>query len=100
MDFINVEVLKSFAFVGIMSVAGFSALIFWAFVEWVKEKLRVVKINRMIKHRFDGKPIAKCWCRDCRAYNNKTHLCTVNNAYKRDDGFCYEADPIWREVEG
>lgn len=100
MDLISNEVLKLFAFVGIMSIACFLGLIFWATFEWVKEKIRQARINYRIKHRFDGKPIAKCWCRDCRAYNNKTRLCSVYNMYKADNGFCNGADPLWKRNEG
>ena len=99
MDSMSAEVLKLFAFIGITTLAGFTGIIFWFFVDWGKERLRVIKINRMIKHRFDGKPIAKCWCRDCRGYNNKTRLCSVNNVYKADNGFCDGADPVWKRME-
>ena len=99
MDYISNGVLKLFAFIGIVCIAGFLGLIFWAAFEWVKEKIRQVRIDYRIKHRFDGKPIAKCWCRDCRAYNNKTRLCSVCDMYKADNGFCNKADPIWKRVE-
>ena len=99
MDLISDEVLKRLAFVGVICIAGLLGLIFWATFEWVKEKIRQARINYRIKHRFDGKPIAKCWCRDCRAYNNKTRLCSVCNTYKADNGFCDEANPIWKGLE-
>lgn len=101
MDLINTEVLKWFALVGIMALTGLIVLIFWALFEWVKEELRIIKINRMIKHRFDGKPIAKCWCRDCRMHNMGTGACSLPGVSRctPDNGFCYEADPLWREFE-
>ena len=100
MDLINNEVvLKLFAYMGVIFIAGFLGLIFWATFEWIKEKIRQARIDYRIKHRFDGKPIAKCWCRDCRAYNNKTGLCSVRNTYKADNGFCDKANPIWKGLE-
>lgn len=100
MDLISNEVtLKLFAYIGIMCIAVFLGLIFWATFEWAKEKIRQARINYRIKHRFDGKPIAKCWCRDCRGRNNKTRLCYVNNVYKADNGFCDCADPVWKRME-
>lgn len=100
MDLINNEVvLKLFAYIGIIFIAGLLGLIFWPTFEWVKEKIRQARINYRIKHMFDGKPIAKCWCRDCRAHNNKTGLCSVRNTYKADNGFCDRADPIWKGLE-
>lgn len=99
MDSISNEVLKLFAYIGVMCIAGFLGLIFWATFEWVKGKIRQARINYRIKHRFDGKPIAKCWCRDCRAYNNKTRQCSVSNWRKADNGFCNEADPVWKRME-
>lgn len=99
MDLISDEVLKRLAFVGVIFIAGLLGLIFWATFEWVKEKIRQARINYRIKHRFDGKPIAKCWCRDCRTHNNKTGLCSVYNMRKADNGFCDRADPIWKGLE-
>ena len=99
MDSMNIEVMKILAFVGLMCLGCLLGLIFCAFAEWVKEKIREARIDYLIKHRFDGKPIAKCWCRDCRAYNIKTRLCSVCDMYKADNGFCDEADPIWKRME-
>ena len=100
MDLINNTVnLKLFAYIGVMCIAVVIAFIIWAISEWVKEKIRQTRINYRIKHRFDGKPVAKCWCRDCRAYINKTKLCSLCNRYKADNGFCDEADPTWKRME-
>lgn len=93
--------IKIFTFIGIVSTAGIAGLVMTAFTDWLKGKIKEAKRNRRIKHRFDGKPTAKCWCRDCRMHNNRSGSCSLPGIgkYTPDNGFCYEADPIWKEIE-
>ena len=95
------EWTKVFALIGVMSVAGVFGLLTWAFAEWLKDRITDLKRAYRTKHRFDGKPIAKCWCRDCRMHNMKTGACSLPGVsiHTPDNGFCYEADPVWRESE-
>ena len=95
------EWIKIFAAIGVMAIAVGFALISWAFSEWLRDRIVDLKRTHKMKHRFDGKPIAKCWCRDCRTHNNKTGVCSLPgiSRYTPDNGFCYEADPVWKEKE-
>ena len=50
------------------------------------------------KHRFNKKPIAKCYCIDCFYYKdnceiNKTGRCLRLERIVADDGFCKDAFP-------
>jgi len=54
------------------------------------------------KHRFDKKPIAKCYCIDC-SYHDKNGRCSHLSAidgpsyYTADNWFCWQADPKNKE---
>ena len=53
-------------------------------------------INRYrVKHRFDKKPLPKCYCIDC--VNSRTdqnaRFCSRVNKYVADNWFCWEAEP-------
>lgn len=55
-----------------------------------------------IKHRFSGKPIAKCYCVDCLYYKdnceiNKTGRCSRLEKIVADNGFCKEAFPYRKD---
>lgn len=91
--------LKIFSFIGIVSTAGIAALIMTSFTSWLKGKIEEARRNQIMKHRFDGKPIAKCWCRDCRMHSIRDGKCSLPGIGRHtpDNGFCYEADPIWKE---
>ena len=53
------------------------------------------------KHRFDKKPIAKCYCIDCEYYDYNNGKCFGfigdEVRYTGDSCFCWKADP--RKVE-
>lgn len=60
--------------------------------------------RRKIKHRFDGGPTAKCFCKDCKYYSEYNASDKYNygsgtcNAHKNwgvaDDWFCWNATPL------
>ena len=46
------------------------------------------------KHRFDKKPVAKCYCKDCKYFEEKAEKCTFfRNWYVLDNWFCSNAKP-------
>lgn len=47
------------------------------------------------KHRFDKKPIAKCYCNDCKYHgeNNDNTLCQLHDRHFPNDWFCKDAKP-------
>lgn len=47
------------------------------------------------KHRFDKKPIAKCYCTDCKYHgkNNDNTLCQLHDKHFPSDWFCKDANP-------
>ena len=45
------------------------------------------------KHRFDNPPIAKCYCIDCKYWNNG-YCSYLKNQHTDDCWFCWYADPM------
>lgn len=95
---VNETILKGFALFGVMTIAVFIGILAYALISWIKYKIEEVIYIYRIKHRFNGKPIAKCWCRDCRR-RGKDDRCTLFGAYTQDNGFCYRAIPERKEME-
>lgn len=61
----------------------------------ITDKIEHLKYEYKYKHRFNKKPIAKCYCKDCvhqyEKYKNK--YCEENDRYVADDWFCWKATP-------
>lgn len=91
----NLTILRVFAVIGgfvVGAVFAYLVILLW---EAVVEARRQAVIKRQIKHRFDGTPTAKCWCRDCKWHGVESNKCGLPGIgrYTPDNGFCYEADP-------
>lgn len=95
MDKINPEILKIFAFFGLMVIVGCVALVLYAFFEWVKEKIGEMRWKHRYKHRFNRPPLAKCYCVDCKWWSKGSNECKQlgNGWCTPDSGFCYRAEP-------
>lgn len=64
--------------------------------ETCSELVHDARWNYKYKHRFDKKPVAKCYCKDCYYYtkNGKCENVTWADRYTPDNGFCYDASPM------
>lgn len=90
----------AFTIIGFVVVASVIYFSITGLLEVIAEAIRKAKRRYQIKHRFDKLPTAKCYCKDCRFYDEdgvfnfereghcKWHDKTVN-----DDYFCWMADP-------
>lgn len=48
-----------------------------------------------VRHRFDKKPIAKCYCKDCKYWTSQSGHCNYfQTHYTADNWFCWNAEPI------
>lgn len=46
-----------------------------------------------IKHRFSKKPLAKCYCVDCKYYSKEDNYCSYNEIFVVDNFYCRDAKP-------
>ncbi len=46
-----------------------------------------------IAHRFDKKPTAKCYCKDCVLWDEDNEQCRNVDKFASDCGFCWNAKP-------
>lgn len=81
------------AALAISLVFGLCSILYCLF-QSTKEKIQVAKRKKEIKHRFDKRPMAKCYCVDCAYYDKDCGMCYNFDQYIKDDGFCYKAKPI------
>lgn len=90
------EGLKSvFVMIGIIATVGMFCMILVSLFYWLKDIANDLRYNYKIKHRFDKKPVAKCYCRDCYEHSKTGQCCLPgSDRYTPDNGFCYEARPL------
>ena len=80
--------------------AVFIALILWSVLYSIyykiKIKIRNILRKRSIKNRFNKKPTAACYCRDCYYFEPKTGGCYsgYNSQLMNPAWFCYFAAPL------
>ena len=90
----------TFAIIGFIVVAGVIYFSIAGLLEVIVEAIRKAKRRYQIKHRFDKSPTAKCYCKDCRFYDEdgvfnfkrKGH-CKWLNLTVNDNYFCWGANP-------
>ena len=95
-------VIRALALIGFISVCGVILLfLIYLFVE-ARKLINELIYRYKYKHRFDKPPIAKCYCRDCKFWDNKNGEChshhTAPGYHMADCWFCYFAEPITGEV--
>ena len=70
-------------------------------LEYIECQINWIKYKRKMKRRFDGLPLAKCYCRDCKYWCERDDDSTIGKCigfadkYTADDFFCKYADP-WK----
>lgn len=97
-------ILKVFASIGVIAtfilVVTFVAL----FSSGIEELINEHRYKKRIKNRFNGGPTAKCFCRDCRYYNETSKPdkynhgagnCTTHRGDDvKDSWYCWKATPV------
>ena len=86
-----------FRSVGITTVSLLFLFMILILFIMVRDKIEELKYKYKYKHRFDKKPIAKCYCKDCvykyKYERCKDNYCKENDRYVADDWFCWHATP-------
>ena len=68
--------------------------------EFISDLIDDLKWEYKYKHRFDKPPVAKCYCKDCKYYNEITGNCASHVGWHMADSwFCWEATPMKRDPE-
>ena len=81
------------AFFGALTLIGCVILALYMFADWLKDRIWDLRRIWQYKHRFNKKPIAKCYCIDCRDYDEQKELCRDLGIHVRDDKFCCWGKP-------
>ena len=87
------------ASLGCAFLAIFGIVFFILLIMWLGELIEKIYYKYKIKHRFDRKPTAKCYCIDCRYYEPEHNRCQLFDICIRSDSFCVEALPIGGEKQ-
>ncbi|MBQ6503149.1 MAG: hypothetical protein IJI57_04450 [Flexilinea sp.] len=88
------DLIPIFALFGfIFSLACIICLLIFA-GEAIREVIRRQRIRYKQQHRFDKPPLAKCYCVDCRKFNQASGECRVIGLCMAEDWFCWSAEPV------
>jgi len=62
---------------------------------FIRESIIDLRWKYKYKHRFDKKPIAKCYCNDCKYHGriDDNTLCQLHDRHFPSDWFCKDAKP-------
>lgn len=84
---------------GVVSLIIFVGILIVILIALIREKYAKLKWEHTYKHRFDRKPTAKCYCKDCKNWNSETGECYdhCNSRRMADDWFCCFATPKDKE---
>lgn len=85
-----------FAIIGFITIVGLIYLVAYFTFNALIDIVRNLRWKYKYKHRFDKKPVAKCYCKDCYYHtkNGKCENVTWADRYTPDNGFCYDSNPI------
>ena len=78
---------------GAVALIGGVIITLYMFYDWLKDRIRDLRRIWQYKHRFNKKPIAKCYCIDCRDYDDQNRFCRDLGRYVIDDKFCCWGKP-------
>lgn len=88
---------RVFGLVGMVIVGVFVAFLCYFIAGEIRENIAIKRRQYEYQHRFDKKPVAKCYCKDC-LYRSDV-LCDKFDRYVDQDFFCRHADPCDGKVK-
>lgn len=93
-------IIDLFTIIGFLVVVCVLYFSITGLLEVIANSIRKAKRRYQIKHRFDKPPTAKCYCKDCRWYDEdgifnfeREGHCKRIDLTVNDDWFCWMADP-------
>lgn len=78
---------------GAVALIGGVIIILYMFYDWLKGRILNLRRIWQYKHRFNKKPIAKCYCIDCLDYDEKNKFCRYLGRNVLDNTFCCWGEP-------
>ena len=78
---------------GAVALLGGVIIILYMFYDWLKGRIRNLRRIWQYKHRFNKKPIAKCYCIDCLDYDEQNKFCRYLGRNVLDNTFCCWGEP-------
>lgn len=80
---------------GVCTLIAVGAFVIYSIVCFIRDSIVELRWNYKYKHRFDKKPIAKCYCIDCKYHgvNNDNSFCQLHGKHFPNDWFCKDAKP-------
>lgn len=85
--------INMLAVFGAVALIGGVIIILYIFYDWLKGHIWNLRRIWQYKHRFNKKPIAKCYCIDCRDYDGQNKFCRDLGRYVLDNTFCCWCKP-------
>ena len=84
--------INMFALFGALALICGVIIILYMFYDWLKSRILNSRRIWQYKHRFNKKPIAKCYCIDCRYYDEQK-ICRNLDRRVLDNEFCCWGEP-------
>jgi len=93
------DIIKAFTLIGFLSTIGICIFCIFLICICIKNAAYKARVKYLYKHRFDKKPTAKCYCKDCRYHIGKDGECIRLEGDRNwsDSCFCWYAEP--KEIE-
>lgn len=85
--------IEIFALVGVITVVCGVILGVILISAWIRDVVEHKMYKYKIAHRWKKKPIAKCYCRDCKYWDEKRVVCNRTDLVIPSCGFCWDAEP-------
>lgn len=89
------NLIHQLAGLGIAMIIILLVCLLFVLIYIIKEVTCKLKRRYRYKHRYDKKPLAKCYCKDCRNYFEEYNHCVLSGMDRSvpTDWFCKEAIP-------
>lgn len=86
--------VRILAIIGCVAVFTFLGAVIAILIDTIKDVIRNKRYEYKRKHRFDGPPLAKCYCKDCKYWGYQGQcMRRKDGKYTADCWFCWEAEP-------
>lgn len=83
------------AIVGLGFSFGIILILISIAINEIRDVIRKRKYKHKREHRFDGPPLAKCYCKDCEHWQTDGRCNAHSGWYTADNWFCWGAEP-WK----